>query len=179
MRNSFGCAMMARVALLGGAALWIAGLVAAGQPAAAQARKSVKIHLLYNAHVERVRPSPIGATLNNDVTVTLSGKNEIHESFDTRAAIFGQSANSRMALGGSGEGRWRVAGPNNLVRINSWPQSQTFLTVTVNGSTCSVNVEYRLRPGFTEYKFWDFQLNTWGYYSQATFLGGTCTIESM
>jgi hypothetical protein len=169
-------AQLTQALLLGVAALL--GVGALHHRVEAQEKRSVKIHLQYSTRVDRVRPWPIGGTVDNDVTVILSGKNSIQESFNMRAAIFGQSENQSTSLRGVGEGRWRVAGANKLIRINSWPQSQTFLTVNVTGRTCSLNVEYRLRPGFTEYKFWDFQLQTWAYYSQASFLGGTCSIES-
>jgi hypothetical protein len=158
----------------------ILGVLTLCCPATSQEKQSVKIHAQYSAYVERVRPSPITATVSNDVTLILSGKNAIQETFNQQSAIFGQNANSNMSLGrSSGDARWHVVSPSKLIRINSWPQSQTFLTIAVHESTCTVSVDYRLRPGFTEYKFWDFQLSAWAFYSQAKFVGGTCVIETM
>jgi hypothetical protein len=149
-------------------------------PAAAEEKQSVRIHIQYSTYAERVRPFPFSATVSHDITAILSGKNTIQDYVKTQAAIFGQDDKRDMSLGKTTtQARWHVVSPSKLVRIYNWPQSQTTMTVTVHGSTCTADVEYRLRPGFTEYKFWDIQLNDWAFYNPVKFVSATCTIEPM
>ena len=76
------------------------------------------------------------------VGATLSG-NRVTDSWE------GKVAGTRSAGGGTGAlgGKWRVVGPNELMRVTNWPNSQTIVYVTVSGQTCVARVEARLNPG--------------------------------
>jgi hypothetical protein len=48
-------------------------------PAAAEEKQSVRIHIQYSTYAERVRPFPFSATVSQDITAILSGKNTIQD----------------------------------------------------------------------------------------------------
>jgi hypothetical protein len=56
-------------------------------------------------------------------------------------------------LGRSSREEWKVAGQNKLINIVDYPSFKRAILLTVNGASCSPEVDYELKPGFTECQY--------------------------
>jgi hypothetical protein len=50
-------------------------------------------------------------------------------------------------------GRWRVIDSNTLQATRDFPQSVIVTTIRASGGACTLDVDYRLKPGFRNHKF--------------------------
>ena len=145
-------------------------------PYAGEAQQgATKIHVVFQNYYERVRPGYAAGIVNEEMTVILSGKNTVQEAYTSSNNQASQSWNTNGALGG---GRWRVAGPNRLVRTLRWSQSVRTDVIEVNGSTCKASAKFELLPGFSEYEIYSITLHGPAFYRQARMEGSTCEITS-
>ena len=52
------------------------------------------------------------------------------------------------------------------------------MTITTSGSSCKLDVQFQLKPGFTEFKYKRVDDGgSCGFYSPAQLTGTTCTIR--
>ena len=160
-RRSWSC--LAAVAL---------ALIAA--PGQAQAGETV-IHVVYHNHLVRVRPSQWEGDADWEMTIVLSGRNDVREEFN---ASSGRFSNSWTSEGTLGDAHWRVIGPNRLQRIKDLPQSTRIDTIEIQRDRCRAIWEYRLKPGFTEYEIRMLSTKQWGFYSEARMVSSTCDISA-
>jgi hypothetical protein len=137
--------------------------------------RATKIHVVFQNYYERVRPGYAAGTVNEEMTLILSGKNSVQEVYTSSNKLASESWNTSAALGA---GRWSVAGPNRLVRVQRRSQSVRTDVIEVNGSTCKASAKYELLPGFSEYEIYSIVLHGPAYYKQARMVSSTCEIAS-
>jgi len=148
-------------------------------PAAAQVRAEFAISLLYSEISPRNLPN---TPATQRYTVRLSGANQVSEERNVKAGRFSHDQQQLRVLGqtgndGGAKGAWRVAGPNRLQRTRDLPQSIEIITLQVQGQSCTVSLETRLKPGFQDYKYIALSTKKYHTYSKPVVTGTTCTIK--
>jgi hypothetical protein len=149
-------------------------LVALPAPAPAQQGETV-IHVVYYNYNVRVRPFPVAADNTEEMTLVLSGKNDVREDFKSSSGRYSQSWHYDVTLGGP---RWRMLGPHALRRTIDYPQSTRIDTIEIDRDQCRARWEQRLKPGFAEYTSYSIQLHQIAFYSQMRLVSSTCEIHS-
>ena len=134
-----------------------------------------KIHVVFQNYYERVRPGYAAGLVTEDMTVILSGKKSVQEIYNSSNRQASQSWNTENVLG---SGRWRVAGPNKLVKTVRRSQSVRTDVIEVRGSTCTATARFELLPGFSEYDIYSIGLHEPAFYRQAHMESSTCEIKS-
>lgn len=125
-------------------------LIVVAPPALAQST----INIQYTEIAERVRPDTKLVYNTRTVQMTLGENNKLSEKSRSTGGLVADSTvgPNETAATGSGRARWRVSGPNALLREANYPQHIQRLTVKVMGKSCTVSVSYALKPGFHEYR---------------------------
>ena len=149
-------------------------LAFAFEAAQAQAGETV-IHVVYNNHFVRVRPTAWAGDVVWEMTIVLSGKNDVREESRASSARFSNSSNSEGTLG---DARWRVIGPNLLQRTKDLPQSVRVDTIEIQGDHCRAAWKFQLKPGFDEYEMSMLSTKQWGFFSEARMVSSTCEISA-
>ena len=161
---------MARKAKIGAAAALLAVL---SGPATAD--PTTRIHVVYNIYYERVRPGHAAGPVREEMTLLLTGKNQVREDYQGVAKDGQQSWSTPTSLGG---GRWSVAGPNKLVRVIRRSQSVRTDPSLVNGKSCQASTQFERLPGFSEYEAYSVVLRSMAFYSQIRPIDSSCDIQS-
>jgi hypothetical protein len=147
-------------------------LTAAG--ALAQETKSVTIHAHFELSIERLTPTPQPrGTVENDVTVILSGQNNIHEIYDESAPSLHRHGDWQQTLGG---GNWHVVGPHRLERRYREINNIDIIEINVEGDTCKASWETKLLPGFQVYTLSSMTTHRIESYAKPWMISSTCTI---
>lgn len=135
----------------------------------------------FSAVYDRIRPDPLtNINLKNTLEVTLSGTSEVKESNTRDAGTMADNQKAIKILGQKSPGggaSWTVAGPNRLERTVDLPQSTTAMSIEVSGTTCKFDVEFKLKPEFTEYKFKQIRNGEMGFFTQPKIQSTKCTIK--
>ena len=115
--------------------------VVLGAPALAEQPVRVRVDYTYTAR------TPSGQTRTVDWTVgaELRGGNKVVDLVQGRSPGTMNITRDESL----GQGRWKVAGKDSLVRVADWPNSQTIVRVYVTGQSCQATIESRLKPGKT------------------------------
>ncbi|HLW91106.1 MAG TPA: hypothetical protein VKS78_07385 [Roseiarcus sp.] len=161
----------ARRLIVIGLAAWQAGF----SVASAQEGKTTKIHVVFQSYYERVRPGYAEGITTEELTLTLSGANNIQEATKSANALASKVWNATSTLGSY---RRRVGGPHRIVGTARHPQSVRTTTIEVNGTTCKASWNEALLPGFQEYNIYSIVLGQYAFYRQARMESSTCEIES-
>jgi hypothetical protein len=133
------------------------------------------IHAEYTATYDRLRPNPYkGIYLNNKYDVTLTDKNTVEETNTRAAGKFSDSKTSSTKLGSGG---WEVLADNKLKRTFDQPQSTLEMTIAVEGSTCKLDVQFKLKPGFKEFAFKKIMDGKIGFFTQPQVQSTSCSIK--
>ena len=100
-----------------------------------------------------VRPSRT-YRLNKNVRLTLQGNNSISEIFSSVSDTTRTRANDgKIGIPINAALSWNVQDTNTLIRTLDQPQNLLTIRVTVGVSnSCSAQISYRLKPGFSEYQ---------------------------
>jgi hypothetical protein len=142
----------------------------------AKADPQIQIHAEYAAVYDRLRPDPFrDIHLRQSFDVTLSGENTVSE---TRTRAAGASADQQSASTSLGQpNSWTVLGPDKLQRVLEAPQSVVILTIAVTGTNCTLEVEYKLKPGFKEFKFRQMRNGQMGVFTEPKIIETKCSIK--
>jgi hypothetical protein len=87
------------------------------------------------------------------LTVTLSGKNNIHETWENHNNNGLQSSGaSESTFGYEGKAYvWHVLGAKKLTRFQEYLQHTMTMIISVRAdNTCSLQVNYKLKPGYSD-----------------------------
>jgi len=142
-----------------------------------------KIKATYTADYDRIRPDPQkGVHLNHTMEVALSGVNQVKETQTRQVEKINDVQKDMTILGqksSDGQALWTVAvaGPNRLERVVNSPQSTTTMFIEVNGSSCKFNVQFKLKEGFTEYKWRQIRNGEMGFFTEPKVSSTTCSIK--
>jgi hypothetical protein len=135
----------------------------------------------FSAVYDRLRPDPLtNINLKNTLEVTLSGTSDVKESNTRDAGTMADNQKALKILGQKSPGdgsSWTVAGPSRLERLVDAPQSITTMTIEVSGATCKFDVVFKLKPGFTEYKFKQIRNGEMGFFTEPKIQSTKCTIK--
>jgi hypothetical protein len=134
----------------------------------------------FTAVYERIRPEPQPVKLNNTLEVTLSGVSGVKETNTRQTGPMSDNQKGIKILGQKtpgGGSSWSVAGPDRLVRTVEAPQSITTMSIEVSGTTCKFDVQFKLKPGFTEYMFKQVRNGQMGYFTEPRVQSTTCVIK--
>jgi hypothetical protein len=143
--------------------------------AQAQDAKVTKIHATFQVFSHRLTPSPgWQGIVMHDVTLTLSGRGDIHEVQDFSDGKNRKHHDLGQALG---VGPWRVVGPHILERRRSEPQSVNIIRIEVSGTNCQASWEERLNPGAQSYVFESPSTGRIESYSEQRMVSSACAIE--
>jgi hypothetical protein len=111
--------------------------------------------------------------------ITLSGKNAVHEEWSAESdRSQSRTVEHDMELGKTaGRATWRVVGANRLERILNYPQHQTIMVIVTHGRSCDLQVEYRLKPGYSDMLAKRADNGQWAHYSLPQVQAPTCEIH--
>jgi hypothetical protein len=144
-------------------------------PAVAEQGKETKIHAVFRGYYERIRPGYMAGITTEELTLVLSGANDVRELKTSTNPLATQSWDKETKLGGS---VWRVEGPHRIVGTESWPQNVRTFTIEVQGNSCRASWRQTLLPGFREYNIYSIVLRQYAYYRQARMVSSTCEISN-
>ena len=136
----------------------------------------------YVANYNRLRPDPYkGIVLRQTIVATLTSDGRVEETTVRRA---GQTADTRQTnrdLGAKPPAgiSWSVAGADRIVRTVETPQNIMIATVTVDGTTCKLDIKYSLKPGFKDYMFRRITDNSWAYFTEPMVQSTICSIREI
>jgi len=72
---------------------------------------------------------------------------------------------------------WTVLGPDKLQRVIEGPQNFLTMTIAVTGTNCTLEVEYKLKPGFKEFKWRQLRNGQIGFFTQPKVTETKCWIK--
>lgn len=166
-----------------GGACVVVAFALATSPARAEQRETV-IHVVYVNEFARVRPNPWSGSSREELTIVLSGKNDLREEHTDSGSRFSVPPSFNSKLGGdalapnSGYAvRWHVLSATSLQRTVDFPQSTRIDLIEIDGAQCRAKWEQRLKPGFTEYYLYSSFWGGYSFYISAHMVSSTCEIE--
>ena len=123
--------------------------------------KKLRIQLSFDQEFDQVNPSQTLVTQYVSVNASMDLKGNIQS--EEQSHYLGGRHHGRpqyvatedkaARLGRSSEEEWKVAGQNKLVNIVDYPSFKRAILLTVNGASCSAQVDYELKPSFTDYQY--------------------------
>jgi len=130
-----------------------------------------QIHVEYAAVYDRLRPDPLqNIHLRQYLDVTLSGENTVSETSTRASGTLADQQTASTTLGqrnsDGGSVNWTVLGPDKLQRVVEGPQSVMTMTIAVTGTSCTLEVEFKLKRGFTEFKTKQMRNGQMGFFSR-------------
>jgi hypothetical protein len=150
------------------------GLAADAQEATG---RTTVIHGHFSEEHYRIEGNGTPIVWDWDFTLQLSGKNTVHEEWQGHnQKNLQRSANREGALG-EGAVSWRVLGPNRLEKTVQFRQHTRKLTIEINNKECRLNVEFRLKPGFSDMLMPRADNGEWTHFSLPKTRESSCTIS--
>ena len=135
---------------------------------------AAKINISYTIVHDRLRPDPQrGVSVTNRFQVELEQSGSVNEDRSRASGRFSDSANRRTKLGDG----WQVRGDNQIQRTITHPQSTAVLTITTTGKSCRLDVQYSLKPGFSEYQYRRVKDQTKAFFSEPKVVATSCAIQ--
>jgi hypothetical protein len=130
-------------------------------PAASASAQQIHIHLDFDQELDQVSPASQLVTQFVQVNATLSQYGEMNATNELSVAGKGHHGRSRqvsrdegqLRLGARSENEWKVVDKNRLINIVDLGSFKRAILLTVNASTCSAEVDFELKPGFSDYEF--------------------------
>ena len=136
--------------------------------------EAANITLTYTIVHDRIRPDPQqNVSVTNRFQVSLGQAGSVSENLGRSSGTSSDTIKRGMRLGDG----WRVQGENRLQRTVQLPQSTVVLTVTTTGNSCSLDVKYALKPGFSEYLYRRVQDGKMTYFSEPRVTATSCSIQ--
>lgn len=163
-------------------------LICAGAALAGPARANVVFDISYETSSDRARPDPQSdVRTHRHYTVILSrprgnanARGQVTEL--SRVGVAGaetvRNGNLNDAMEGGGN-RWTTVSATELVRIAEYPQHQVIMTLTTHGESCAVDVRFKLKPGFKEFKVRRISTRDWGFYSRYGLVASSCSARTV
>lgn len=143
-------------------------------PTAFAQERAVEIEASYTVTVDRLSPNPqAGIITRQNLRLHLSGRNRVEEVWQRRSGFASreQAATERL-----GRGRWRILPGNRIVEVIDAPQNVTVVTITASGNACRIDVDYRLKPGFSEYVFRRVTNRRFAFFDKPRVIASECHI---
>lgn len=115
--------------------------------------KRIIFKISYKEVHERILPfvETTTTSVENEVTINTDRKISSHEDRHSGRA-FGQSAKD-LILGPGKNEEWRVVKADKLINIADYISYRRAILLTVRGSSCTAEVDYELKPGFSDFRY--------------------------
>jgi hypothetical protein len=123
--------------------------------------QQLRIQLSFDQEFDQVKPSQTLVTEYVSVNASMDLRGNIQS--EEQSHYLGGRHHGRpqyvatedktARLGRSSGEEWKVAGQNKLINIVDYPSFKRAIMLTVNGTSCSPQVDYELKPGFTNYQY--------------------------
>jgi hypothetical protein len=114
------------------------------------------VRLAFDQVFDRILPFPKMTTAHKEIEVRINGKGEIRSKRDSVTGSRSEFAShdvENMKLGPNQRQEWRVVSKDKLIYIVEYPTFREAILLTVSGSACNAEVDFELKPGFTEYRY--------------------------
>jgi len=129
--------------------------------AASASAQQIHIHLDFDQELDQVSPTQEFLMRVIQVNATLSPNGEISATNDSNPVGHPRRRKdqevshdeSQLRLGATSQNEWKVVDKNTLINIVDLGSFKRAILLTVNGSTCSAEVDFELKPGFSDYEF--------------------------
>ncbi|PTM42355.1 hypothetical protein [Bosea sp. 124] len=136
-------------------------LVALAHAPAAMAQ-DVQFRLSVAWTVEVIEPEPRSRLAGGTFLLTLGKGGKVTELFTDNQRRRGRGRSARLKEGELGEdidgrfvSQWKVVNERTLVRLVARPSHTFAIWLKTDGArSCTVSLEWRLKPGFTSYEGW-------------------------
>lgn len=123
--------------------------------------QQLRIQLSFDQEFDQVKPSQTLVTEYVSVNASMNLRGNIQS--EEQSHYLGGRHHGRpqyvatedktVRLGRSSGEEWKVAGQNKLINIVDYPSFKRAILLTVNGASCSAQVDYELKPSFTDYQY--------------------------
>jgi hypothetical protein len=119
----------------------------------AAAAKSLLVRLRYVETHDRVLPFAEQTTTNVAVEAHISQNGAIQSKEARASGKYSRDYDKQLTLGANQGQEWRVAGKNRLINIVDYISYRRAILLTVSESACTAEVNYQLKPGFSDYRY--------------------------
>jgi hypothetical protein len=138
----------------------------------------VEIDISFNQSFDRVEPRPGLTTTRYEMAITLSSGGTVthseRKSNIRNAQIF--AVDKTMRLGKNEKLEWRVLDKDSLINIYDYKSFSRAILVTVHGTNCTAQIDFELKPGFSDYEYRSQPLGVPGVARSVRADGVSCTI---
>lgn len=129
--------------------------------ASAASAQQIHIHLDFDQELDQVSPTRQLVTQWIQVNATLNPSGQMNATNELSMAVRPHYARNQqisrnegqLRLGARSENEWKVVDKNRLINIVDLGSFKRAILLTVNSSTCTAEVDFELKPGFTDYEF--------------------------
>jgi hypothetical protein len=129
--------------------------------AATASAQQINIHLDFDQEYDQVSPTQQLVTAIIQVNATLSPGGEMNATSDFNVSGGGRHYGrgrqvrdeGRLKLGATSGNEWKVVGKDKLINIVDFIGFKRAILLTINGSSCSAEVDFQLKPGYSQYEF--------------------------
>jgi hypothetical protein len=139
--------------------------------------EDVVMKISYNEIHDRILPQAELTTtaVRLDVRLDASGSVQHNEARVSGSASGGGSRTIKL---GANQGQaWKVAGPHELINIADYISYRRAILVTVNDKSCTAQVDYKLKPGFNDYRYHRLKNGAEAVARSVKANGLTCSIQ--
>lgn len=144
----------------------------------AHAEGETRIKVEYGILAVRAPPANISGVARHSFSIVLKADNQVSESYEGGGRH--RITNEReVGLGSNSDSRvkYRVVDSNTIQRTQENKAHFAIITIKVNGSTCAMDYEAKLKPGETEYVSFSQSTGKMEKYKSFTLAHQTCTIQ--
>jgi hypothetical protein len=115
----------------------------------------IVINLQFNQYFDRISPDNRQTTTHEVITLKLSSNgvvshSEHHYDMKGREKMV---INEDSQLGHSDKVAWKVVNKNSLINIFDYKSFKRAILVTVADNACTAQVDFELKPGFSDYEY--------------------------
>ena len=137
----------------------------------------VIMKISYNEIHDRILPQAELTTtaVRLDLRLDTSGSVQQSEARVSGTASGGQSRTIKL---GANQGHaWKVAGPHELINVVDYISYRRAILVTVHDKSCTAQVDYKLKPGFNDYRYHRLKNGAEAVARSVKANGLTCSIQ--
>ncbi len=131
----------------------LAGLAVATLAANAQ---ELRVRLTFDQVFDRISPFPKLTTTHKEIEISINGKGQIQSKRDSTSGRWNELSarkEEKLKLGPNEGQEWRVVSKDKLIYIVDYPTFREAILLTLNGTSCNAEVDFELKPGFSDYRY--------------------------
>ena len=139
--------------------------------------EGVTMKISYNEIHDRILPQAELTTTAVQLDVRLNADGSVQQN---EARVSGSASGGRsrtMKLGGGQGHAWKVAGSHELINVVDYISYRRAILVTVHDRSCTAQVDYKLKPGFNDYRYHRLKNGAEAVARSVRVNGLTCSIQ--